>query len=248
MRLKDYTHKILLAVVASLLICSISAIVVGSGIPLDRLQAGIKSKLGVSPHLYGILELNYQGNEALFIIIYINKKTMESSLSSEIKNAISPYTSKPALLISVLSKSKETELHPYSLRIIQDKHTFTINSIKNITSGFSKGRLSQSLSVGMQQFWGAKGIVTLNESLTIQKPLTVTYGNNRITLGPSTTSSPSSVTEKSQTNRENSTSSVSKQDTSGLQLDQLFDSPDEREQGAFLLGTFLHLLLLTIGL
>ena len=142
----------------------------------DKLTRVVKLKLGLSPDLFQVIETEYQSERLIMIVIYGSEEALDSSLGNDIKRAFQKYRSQNPVAVSVLTRSKESQFHPYAVRIIQGDEKTPAKEIVGITDGFLDGKMPEKVPMEGKTFWGSKGIMTLGEDFDINKPFKVRYG------------------------------------------------------------------------
>lgn len=171
LRIKSYFVLLLICVV----LFSLSLGTVGSEVT-DKLSRVIHLKAGLDSDLFRVIETKYQGERLILIVIYGSERALNSDLVSPIKSAFRKYSGQNPLAITVLSKSKATQFHPYALRAIRGDEKLSIKNITGITEGFLEGDMPKKVPIGDETFWGSMGVVTLGEDFKVKSPFEVHYG------------------------------------------------------------------------
>lgn len=164
------------AIAVSLLLLS-SLIVTGDEVS-DKLSRVISTRLGLEANIYRVIETEYQGERVILIAIFGNKRALNSSLGSDIKTGIRNNLEKNPVAISVLTRNKDAQFHPYALRIVQGGEKKRPKDIIGVTNSFQEGAMPEKVPIEGEVFWGSKGVVTLGESFDSSSSFTVEYGTS----------------------------------------------------------------------
>lgn len=169
-------------IVVSLLLLS-SLIATGEGVS-DKLSRVISTRLGLDAGIYRVIETEYQGERVILIVIFGNKRALNSSLGSDIKKGIRNNLGKNPVAISVLTRNKNAQFHPYALRIVQGGEKKRPKALIGITDGFKEGAMPERVPIEGKVFWGSKGIITLGDSFNSRTSFSINYGTSGASFSP----------------------------------------------------------------
>lgn len=168
--------KVLLIGVLALLILSLFATLVTGEQIKDKLSKVIRLKLGLDSGIYRVIETEYQDEKVILVAIFGDEKAQDSSLGKDIKSGLRKYEEKTPVAISILSRNKDVQFHPYALRVIQNGESGRAKDIIGITENFKDGDLPERVPIEGKVFWGSKGIITLGEAFDPATPFKIKYG------------------------------------------------------------------------
>ncbi|MFB6290228.1 MAG: hypothetical protein ABEJ25_00650 [Candidatus Bipolaricaulia bacterium] len=221
----------------------------------DKLSRVIRLKLGLDSEVYRVVETEYQGTPVVLVVIFGNKKALNSSLGSDIKAGLKKYESETPVAISVLTKKSDAKFRPYALRIIQNGQSTRANKIVGITEGFKEGKMPEKVPIAGKVFWGSKGIITLGSSFDPTTPFKIKYGATSANFALSSTKQKATKPEASElTNQKSKDVSSEEMEEGKATEDKDLNSPPVSEkssktgQGLALLAQLGTLLAVTFSL
>jgi len=128
----------------------------------------ISQETGIPQNL--IQTLFVEENNAQFILafIYINEQSIHSDLKPNIKEAITPFANRNALLVLVVP-AKRSFFDPFSISFVQNIFRVAVDSsmIVPVTPDFATGELSTGTV--------SAGIITLDSSVLVNQTFEVQY-------------------------------------------------------------------------
>lgn len=143
--------------------------------------ANLATKTGLDRDLVGLVEVNVGGAKLTVTFVFINERTFQSRISSELAWLLQPYLGQNAVYVNpnVDAVVGWFDFDPQLVSVRQDSvETWpSLQSWTEITPGFLDGTFEVNPS-GPEQGSGSEGILILGDTIDPQLPFELTYAGS----------------------------------------------------------------------
>lgn len=155
------------------------------------------SETGLDRDLVNLVKIDVGGTELTVTFVFINERTFQSKISSELSWALQPYVGQNAFYVnpSIDNVVDLFAFDPQLLSIEQNGAVIwpSLNSWREITPGFLNGQFEINPS-GPAQGSGSEGVLIVGDSIDAQTPFTMLYAGQRAAFEIGTTAIASQTT------------------------------------------------------
>jgi len=128
----------------------------------------ISEKTGIDPNLLATLFVTEGEDQFILAFVYITEEVLASRLKPELKEAISPFVGKRAMLTLAVS-TRTSRFSPLEISFAQDGLVYLISTdqIHPITEDFLSGELKANTV--------SAGVIELPQGIVLERPFQITY-------------------------------------------------------------------------
>lgn len=167
-------------VVFSVLLLAVGLVLPAFGQSLSELaRQRIAQETGLDEDLIATMFISEDNAQFILTFIYIDDRTFNSHLKSELLEAIAPYRNRKALLVLV-TPARESYFNPLLISFTQDRVTYNVRlaSIRPISESFTLGTLpAGEVSAGIILLGRLEPRAPLlgGQELEVNKPFQISY-------------------------------------------------------------------------